>query len=82
MAFVPELIYMLENCPECGVQNKVLDEVWFHGVVSYFLCAGCDRLFALLEDGEWDEHDSYQNWLKGRRVVWEGGGVKTIKKEM
>tara|TARA_R110000787_G_scaffold39903_5_gene99625 strand:- start:3034 stop:3162 length:129 start_codon:yes stop_codon:yes gene_type:complete len=37
-------------------------------------------MFALLEDG-WDEHDSYQNWMKTRRVVWECGGVKTIKKE-
>tara|TARA_R110000751_G_scaffold53679_1_gene116105 strand:- start:62 stop:310 length:249 start_codon:yes stop_codon:yes gene_type:complete len=80
MAFVPELIYMLEDCPHCQKENEVTAEVWFHGLIIYFCCSECGKMFALLEDG-WDEHDSYQNWLKDRRVVWEHGGVKTIKKE-
>ena len=55
---------MLENCPECGVQNKVLDEVWYHGVVSYFLCAGCDVLFGQAPDGTFAESRYYSEELK------------------
>lgn len=55
---------MLEKCPECGAPNKVLDEIWFHGVVSYFICAGCDVLFGQAADGTFVESRYYYEELK------------------
>ena len=70
-AFALERVYMSENCPECGKNNEVVDELWFHGVVSYFLCDGCDVLFGQSPDGTFQESRYYYEEIKAGYSLYE-----------
>ena len=38
----------------------------FHKPIFYFYCDNCDKLFAELPDGEWEEHEIFHEWLSKR----------------
>ena len=54
------------SCPKCKLEYFVKGEVMFHKPIFYFYCENCDKLFAELPDGEWEEHEIFHEWLAKR----------------